>query len=466
MGFVRHILPYLFVLFFLFKANKRPFFLLGIPFLMFMSNSIFFENAKPFQMPGSIFNQLIFIWLVIVWLISRSFSKGTYENSISKRFNTIDICVVALIIICLIGLIRTSINYYPLTTDIVKEFWFEVSLFLGYFIIKDCFTSQRPEIVINFLYCLVAINSIACVLFILHQGLHLNVYIGEEYMSESFQGEQITRSFWFMPQFFFFSIIFLLVFTKKYSFVSLGLLLVNLLAIIITYTISFVIIAILIFVFYFLLNGLKNGKLNLVFKNLILYALLAIAAIYIMSRFMPANMNYLLSRISEHTESKYTEKEPNDMNVRFTNTSSVISKIDRNHKLLGIGPLTEFQDANVLEMQANTADIVWSGIILRWGFIGLALFIIIYLFSSFHSFNLYLNSDGVISDFALFLLLYIISQTIEGFVSWTFLSSHGWAIGLWYFSLLSSLSTYKKTSASKNIEYNYSTLGIKQLFFR
>ena len=450
MGLIRHIFPYLLILFFLYKANKQPLFLLGIPFLMYMSNSIFFENAKPFQIPGNLYYQLIFIWLIIVWIASKIFSENKFRKEISNnKWNITDYCILALIIISIIDLVTTVSNYYPLVTGILDEFWIEISLFIAYYIIKDWISSNKPEVVISFLYSLVIVNSIASILFILHQGLHFNIYTGEEYMSESFQGQEITRSFWFMPQFLLFSIAFLLVFTKKYSFVSIGLLSVNLLALVITYTISSLIIAILVLIIYFLLIGLKNGKLAKATKNLVVYAILGMTAVFIMSRFMPANTNFLLSRISEHTNSQYTEKEPNDMDVRFANTASVISKIGRDKKLLGMGPVTTAQGAKFDEMQANTADIAWSGVIFHWGFIGLAFFVLIYIFSSLRAFHFFMKCDGVISDLALMLLLYIISQFIESFVSWTFLSGHGVTTGFWYFAILSSLTVLEKNVKSE-----------------
>jgi hypothetical protein len=465
MGLIRNILPYLLVLFFLFKANKQPLFLLGIPFLMYMSNSIFFENAKPFQIPGSLYDQLIFIWLIIVWLLSKVFFDNKFRKQRGNiRLNVTDYSVIVLIVISIIGLVSAITNYYPFTTGLLQEFLIEISLFIGYFIIKNWISSNKTEIVVSFLYSLVIVNSIASILFILHQGLHFHVYIGEEYMSESFQGQEITRSFWFMPQFLLFSIAFLLVFAKKYSLVSIGLLSVNLLALVITYTISSLIIAILVLIIYFLLNGLKNGKLATAVKNLVIYALLGMGAVFIMSRFMPANTNFLLSRISEHTNSQYTEKEPNDMDVRFTNTADVISKIDRDKKLLGMGPVTKVQATKFDEMQANTADIAWSGVIFRWGYIGLSLFVLIYIFSSFQAFNFFMKSDGIISDLALMLLLLIISQFIESFVSWTFLSGHGVTIGLWYFAILSTLPGFNKANVSAANKDDYAPNLYKLIF--
>lgn len=414
---------------------------------MFMSNSIFFENAKPFQIPGSLSYQLPLIWLVVLWIFSKTISnnrvnKKTNYNRLREitksRFNVTDFCVIGLTIITIIGLVRTVNTYYPMITGVVSEFLLEASLFFAYFIIKNWVSSQKAEVVIEFLYSLVVINSIASLLFLLHQGFHFNIYIAEEYLSESFQGQEITRTFWFMPQFLFFSVAFLLVFKKKYSF-SIALLIINLSAIIITYTISAIIIAMLIIILYFGLKGIKNGRLGSAFGNLIKYAVLAIAGLFIMSKLLPANMNYLLSRVTEHTDSKYILKEPNDMDVRFSNTKLVISKIDRDKRMLGMGSITDEQVPKMIEMKQNTADVVWSGVIVYWGFVGLALFALIFLFSSIQAFNFYMKFEGITSDLALLLFLYIISQFIDGFDSWTFLSNHGITIGLWYFALLSAL---------------------------
>jgi len=413
---------------------------------MFMSNSIFFENAKPFQIPGSLSDQLPLIWLFILWIFSKisnnRFIKKTSNTKLKEiSKSTIDgtgLLIVALIIISIVGLIKNVSNYYPMITGVVGEFFAYTSLLFAFFIIKNWISSNNLEVVIEFLYWLVVINSIAALLFILHQGLHFNIYTTPEYSSESFQGQEITRSFWFMPQFLFFSVAFLLVFKNKYSF-SIALLVINLSAIIITYTISAIIITILILILYFGLKGLKNGRLGSTLGNLIKYAIMAIAGLFIMAKLLPANMNYLLSRISEHTDSQYVLKEPNDMDVRFSNTKLMIAKIDRDKRMFGMGPITEEQAPKVIEMKANTADTVWSGVIFYWGFVGLAIFALIFLFSSIQAFNFYMKFDGLTSDLAFVLLLYIISQMIDGFDSWTFLSGHGITIGLWYFAVLSAL---------------------------
>jgi hypothetical protein len=87
---------------------------------------------------------------------------------------------------------------------------------------------------------------------------------------------------------------------------------------------------------------------------------------------------------------------------------------------------------------------VWTGVIFRWGLIGAILFAMLYIISIIRALNSYFNSEGILSNLALLFLLYIISQTIEGFVSGTFLSEHGFTIGLWYFAMLSAVLGFRK----------------------
>lgn len=451
MGAIRHILPYLILLFFIIKGNKQFLFFLAVPFLIFMSNSIFFENVKPFQIPGSLQNILIFIWLFLLWLLSKIVTKQKAEkHPYHNKLNATDLCIVALLIISTIGLIRT-VSHYSLIQGVIQEFFLETSLLFAYFIIKDWFSSSKPDVIAEFLYAIVIVNSLSALLFLLHQGFHFNIYTTEEYLSESFDGQEITRSFWFMPQFLFFSVAFLLVFKKKYPF-SIALLIINLSAIIITYTISAIMITMLTIIFYFVLTGLKDGRLGSTIGNLLKYALMAIAGFLILWKLLPANINYLISRVSEHTESEYTIKEENDMEVRFTNTKLMIAKIDRDKIFLGMGPVTEYQSPKVAEMKGNTADIAWSGVIFYWGFIGLSIFVLIFLFSSFQAFNFFMKFEGITSDLALMLLLFIISQFIDSFDSWTFLSAHGVAVGLWYFALMSALPRLHKRNQIAEIK--------------
>ena len=167
----------------------------------------------------------------------------------------------------------------------------------------------------------------------------------------------------------------------------------------------------------------------------------------ILLRFMPAKVKYFSERFEEVSNTTQF-RESNNLKERFLNTKIIISRIELNKKIIGEGPVTNMQLAGVTEMKGANADMVWVGVIFRWGYLGLVLFILLYVTSVIKAFKLFIRSDGFISYLALLILLMIISQIIESFVSWTFMSQHGFANGLWYFAILSVLLGYKKNEVS------------------
>jgi len=444
---IRLVLPYLLILYFVVRGIKEPLYFLGIPFLMFMSQSIFFEDVKIFKIPGSLSFGLMFLWLVLFRIVSIIIiprDKEKNEISNTNRLNALDYCIIGLILISFVGLGVTIINYSVLT-DVFKEFIILISLFACYFIIKNWSSKNKPKLLVNFLYSLVIINSIASLFYVLHQGLHFNIYKSVESAADIVQGVEITRNFYFMPQFLPFSIAFILVFFEKRSFVFYLLLTVNLLAIFISYTRSSVINAAIIFLFYFFLIGLKKGRIGLVLRNVFIYGVFGVLGLVVLSKIFPANTKFLMNRFSELSETSATSG-PNNIEYRFIMTRTIISNIDEDKKIFGMGPVTENQVSLVRAMRQTTADMVWTGVIFRWGFIGLILFILLYIFSIIKAFFFYMKSEDVLSDLALLFLLFIISQIIESFVSWTFMSGHGFATGLWYFAMLSALVGFNKNT--------------------
>lgn len=438
--------PYLLILFFVVKGIKEPFYLLGIPFLMFMSDSIFFEGVRLFQIPGRLSFGLMFLWLIFLWLLSKiigSYKEGDKLNY-NRDKNVLDYCIIGLLVISFIGLGMTLLSNLNIT-DVFKEFTVLISLFVCYFIIKNWASQIKPEVLESFLYSLVIINTFASLFYILHQGLQIHIYQSEEYSSEVFQGAEITRTFWFMPQFLPFSIAFILVFKERRSFIFYSLLIVNLLAVFISYTRSSLINMAIIFLFYTLLIGLKKGRLGLVLKNIFLYFIIGLFGLIVLSKIFPVNTKYFMSRFTELSESSVTSG-PNSIEFRFIMSGIIISNMDEDKKIIGMGPVTENQVPLVKPMRQTTADMVWTGVIFRWGYIGFILFILLYISSVIRAYYLYMKYEGVISNLALMFLLYIISQVIESFVSWTFMSHHGFAIGLWYFAMLSVLVGFNKNT--------------------
>ena len=444
---LRQALPYTLVLYFVVKGIKEPLYFLGIAFLMIMSNSIIFQNAKIFFIPSSFGLALGFIWIIIIWIlfsITHLYIK-TKKTPKIRQLSVLDYFILGLLLITFVGLGTVIINY-PSLNYVFKEFVTMISLFVGYFIIKDMCSYSNPETLLKFLFSILIINSIASVLFILHQGMHIKIYQESEYSINYFQGELITRTFWFMPQFFAFSIVSGMIFSDVYKekkFFVLILLLVNFFAIFISYTRSALINSVIIILLYFVFVGLKKKSLIFVVKNSVAFILVGVFGFMILAKFMPANLNYFSTRFAEVSNTSQF-RESNNLKYRFLMTKSVLARIEINKKIIGEGPVTNMQLAGVTEMKNATADMVWAGVIFRWGYTGLTLFVLLYVTSVIKAFKLFIRSDGFISYLALLILLMIISQIIESFVSWTFMSEHGFAIGLWYFAILSLILGYKK----------------------
>ena len=169
----------------------------------------------------------------------------------------------------------------------------------------------------------------------------------------------------------------------------------------------------------------------------------------VISKVFPTNTNYIISRFSEITNPQLA-KGPNNLDVRWIMSRNVISNIDEEKKIIGMGSVTKYQTYWAVLMKEALADMVWTGVIFRWGFVGLVLFIFLYIYSLFKAFILFMKSDGVVSDLALLVLLYLFSQIIESFIDWIFMSEHGYATGLWYFAILSVLLGYKKNEVSQD----------------
>ena len=62
--------PLVLLAWFLWKARTNRLFLLGIPVLMVMRGSVFFQLMRPFWMPGRFGPALhLMVWLTLVWVI-------------------------------------------------------------------------------------------------------------------------------------------------------------------------------------------------------------------------------------------------------------------------------------------------------------------------------------------------------------------------------------------------------------
>jgi hypothetical protein len=417
---------------------------------MFLRHCIFFENVKIFSIPGRFSPDiLLIVWMIIVWIILRFINASPFSNKdnnlyIKNETNSLDYIIIGLMIITIIDLFIVYIQNLRID-NVFNEFVTMFSLFLGFFIIKYVLRNFSPSDLADFLFSIVLINTIASCLYILHQGLHFTIYENDEYISEIFQGEVITRTFWFMPLFWLFSISYLFVFKKPKSVFYFILLIINLLALFISYTRSFLIITIIILLLYFLLIAYKQNNFGVAAKNIFLAIIVGLILVVAISKIFPANTNYFFSRFKELKQNRFDE-ESNSLVYRFTKTSEIFESIEPDKLILGYGPVTETQLSLVRSMKVTAWDLVWTAVLFRWGIIGTALFVLLYAVSILKAFSLFMKRNDILSKLALLLLLIIVSELLESFISETFLISDRYALSFWYFGMLSALLLADKNS--------------------
>ena len=441
-------LPYLLLLYFLFRAVKKPIYLLGIPFLIFFQYCIFFDGVKIFNFPGSFGRDVVFLmWVAIIWFAysSRPLLQPGYLRQkfyVHNGINLIDAVVVGLLILSCLGLFVVYQEYTQLK-DVLKEFFTLTALFLGFFLLKSIICYTDPVSLKDFLFSIVLVNTLASVLYILDQGLHVTLYqvADEEYQQEIFQGQVITRVFWFMPVLWFFSISYLIVFRQGRLALSLALIGINLIAIFVSYTRSFVAIAIVLVFLYNILISLKRRSFSSLLKTSLAIIFAGTILILGVLRFSPDKFEYFEERVISLKKDP-SDEDANTMLIRFERTGEIFHKLADDKKITGYGPVTEIQFHGTEDIGDTTADMVWTGVVFRWGYIGLVLFILLYLISAIKAFNLFMRNSGVLSLFGLLFLLVIVSQIMESFTSWTFMNPGHFALGLWYFGILSALTGF------------------------
>ena len=406
---------------------------------MYMSESIFFETVKIFQVPGRILPVLKMIWMIIFWLLPFIFQLYIGRGIKRSRQITgiLDYLIIILVFTTIVGL-AVALMTYPVTTGLIMEFFVLLSLFVGYFIIRDWSFSCKPEVLKGFLLSLVMVNTLSAVFYILHQGAGLGIYDIEEYIEEIFGGERITRSFWFMPQFLFFSIAYLLVFRADRPLIYTVMLIINLGAVFITYSRSTLIVSLFLIVLYFIILGFKENRIGYIIKNIVLYMVIAVIGLIAVIKIFPANAQYFQDRFRELTEER-SPYQINSLEYRIERTAGVVESIDAGKIIFGMGPVTEDQEPSVPAMKSITSDMVWTGVAYRWGLIGVVVFILLYVFAFLKSYRIFVKSTGLVSHMALMFMIILVSQILEGITSWTFLSGHGYATGLWYFAMVAVL---------------------------
>ena len=189
------LLPLAAVAYFVWQSTRSRIFLLGIPFLQFFRESVFFESLRPFWIPGRFSTVVItMLWLVVVWAVCTDRLLPARRRAAEERVPPFgprplpeELLLVALAVVLALSVVATAIRNNDLSSA-VGEASGVVFMLLGYLLVRGIVCHSDRTEVMRFIQAIVVVNTVAAALFIIHQGLHIQIYSAEEYFDDGLQG--------------------------------------------------------------------------------------------------------------------------------------------------------------------------------------------------------------------------------------------------------------------------------------
>lgn len=443
MSLLRYALPGLLVFYFVWRSTRQRVFLLGIPFLMYQNFAVFFDKAKPFWIPGRLETaDLVMLWLVIVWIVTFDLFLPSHRRAEQhpKVFGPAlsspeELVILGIAALSGLELVLTLVRFGELsaTLDQAKGF---VYLLIGYFLLRGILCRASRADTIDLLTSLVVVNTIAAGLFILHQGLHLPIYVAVEYQTLTFMGQQLTRSFYFMPQLLTFSLAFC--FAKpKWSVFWVGVMIVTLAALWVSYTRTLLASALVVLFVVLGVRLLKSHQAERVIRRTLAITTIVVVFGVVVFAVLPAQSRYFVSRIDMTTRTGSVAGDPNVQN-RMNKMRRVYAWIGPESHVLGQGFVTPAQQPTAGDIQWMSADMVWVPVLYRLGLLGVVALVLLYGATGWRALHLSLSEGGEAEFLALVIFGALVGGLLESLTSFSFLNPRQYPMGFWLFALLAA----------------------------
>ncbi len=440
MSLIRLLLPISFLLYFLWRAYRQPLFLLGIPFLQVMGNSIFFDQLKPFWIPGRLtVPGNILEWLIVVWMLSvavvyyRQQKRLHWRDLVGPRFKLPEDGIISAL--ALLWLFNFFTSLYD-TRDFAGVFLTGIRLggmLLGFLLVRGMVGRASSSELDSFLYAIILVNAAAAFLYILSQGFDLPLYKQVDTRQDEFLGVTFVRSFWFAPRFHFLT--FAYIFSKMRWRITYWLILsLTFVSIFFTYTRTTLIILVGIILLSIILVAGKGKSLKAVRSSVII--LMAGIFLYnVLFFFFPTQFLYLMGRFSSQSISTIATQ--GNFAVRLDFFRRAYEMLSPEHIWVGLGMATQSTNSLASNLDAWSADITWVAILYRYGLVGIVLFACLFLALMGRSLRNYfaaVNPDE--EEYWLLFFLLIMATCLETFNSWTVFDSKNYTLGLWFVAFI------------------------------
>jgi hypothetical protein len=444
MNTVRLVLPTVLLLYFLWRSLRQRVFLLGLPFLMDMYYSIFFEGLKPFWVPSQWMpaDHMMF-WLLVTWIVYFDLLLPGRRRSVRERHlfgprlsAPEEIVLVGFAAYMLFKVATTAVQYMDLGSAI-SQARIPLYVFAGYFLLRGILCHAGRKETVDFLAAIVVVNTIAAGLYVLHQGLHMYIYVGVvEYQHLVFNGEVLTRSFYFMPQLLPLAIAFCVA-KRKWNAFWIGILLVTLAAVWVSYTRTLVLVALVEIAVVLAVRLLKQRDAWPAAKRVLQIVLVMAVFVGAAITLLPTQSAYLFSRIAG-TGSRGSALEDNNLQVRLTWWRTTNEWIGSDNRLLGVGFPSPAQDARATRVAQMAADLVWVPTVWNLGMIGVVGLICLFVAFGWRAVSMSFAGSDDAALLSVVLLGVIVGVFLQGFVQWTIFDPWHTPTALWFFALLAA----------------------------
>jgi hypothetical protein len=403
-----------------------------------MGTSIFMESLYVFTWHRISPSFHILIWVLLAWFVSVGFLDSDKRSNLTWRdlFGPPLIMPEEGLLIILVGVWGLNFIFSLFNTIDLNGIYTTGTdlgcMFLGYLLVRGIIFNVTDEDIHKFLFAIILINSIAAILYILSQGLHLPIYQGEQYQTVDFMDATITRTFWWMPRFYFLSLTYVIS-RSKWNLISIALLIVTITSAFFSYSRNTFIIYGIIILISLIISSFK-GKILGSSLRLVGLMVTGIALFWFISLFFPSELAYLTERFQEINASQ-TIAGVTNFAIRFDDFNETFAILQKNNQLLtGLGMATVATNPAVLLFNQWTADITWVGVLFRYGMMGVILFVLLFIFSGVRTLREYFRSEVLENEeYWLMFFLLIVATFAESFISWTIFDYRNITLSLWFF---------------------------------
>lgn len=426
---------------FLWKSRTNRLCLLGIPVLMVMRGSVFFQDIRPFWMPGRFDSSThLLAWLALVWLVITLSWRRSPEKEALGFFGSGRLLPeeIPLLLVAVLAAVHVA-GVFSLTGDLptaVEAASGSVYLLVGYLLVRGIASRATREETLGFLEAVVIANTIAAGLYVVHQGLHISIYEGTEYFSTIVGGSEITRTFTFMPQFSLLALGFVLA-KREWDLKWLTVLAITMLALLVSYTRALLLAAVVGVVVALVAREFSSPRSGRLLRRTVTIVASITLVVAVFSFVRPVEFRFLVGRFADFSTAGGVS-DINNWQIRQAQFDAVQSYVAQQDLVLGVGyPQPE---SNPIDQHIYlwSSDSTWVPIMYTFGLAGLMLFGAVILGFGLRSLGLSLNPPESRRYLGLVFLITIVLTVVMSFTRWTFTEPRIAPMGLWLFAFVAA----------------------------